>query len=602
MQKKQSLSKKEIEKQIENLLHTSWDLVSKRNTEIKELSEQALELAKSIKSNNYIGLALMELALYECLVNNNYYQSIKLCDVAFGHLKGEFKKKYAPYYHLNLGRNYHFTGDNVLSQNHYLECIKLLELNQNKNYYEKKWIAHAYYNVFILFNFTDTGLAQEEYLNKALELYEQIEDFSGVGNCYNSYAVFYFRSGEFNKSLDYLLKALALAEKEKSISFLSIYCANLGLVYTKLNDFDTAVEYFNRAQKYDEELNSIYNRAHTSNQMGEAYAIKGEPEMAIKYFISAEKLFDQLGVTRSLSNVYEQLSEAYSNIKDFENAFIYKQKHADTLKEVFNDEKTFVIAKTRNEFELEKKEREAQLLRQKNEQIEKYAHQLEISNNELLQFAHVASHDLREPLRMVTSYVTLLKRSLKDKLGKDENEFMDFITQGTQTMHNLISDLLTLSEINFVRTRDLVDLNKTLTIVCSNLSTLIQEKQVEITYPVLPQVTADETQMIQLFQNLVANAIKYNVQEKPRIKIDYLTTGKKYQFVVSDNGIGIAAEFREKIFMIFQRLHSRDEFSGTGIGLAICKKIVEQSGGKIWVEKNESGGSNFIFTMPNHSH
>lgn len=595
------INKREIENKIETLLHTSWDLVSKHNSEIKELSEKALELATSIHSNNYKGLALMELALFECLVNNNYYDSIKLCDTAFGYLKGEFKKNYAPYYHLNLGRNYHFTGDNVLSQKHYLECIKLLELKPEKNYYEKKWIAHAYYNVFILFNFTDTGFAQEEYLNKALSLYEQIEDFSGVANCYNSYAVFYFRAGEYNHALNYLLKALELAEKENSISFLSIYCANLGLVYTKLNDFKTALQYFNRAQEYDDQINSIYNRAHTSNQLGEAYAIMGKPQEAIDYFISAEKLFGQLGVKRSLSNVYEQLSEAYSAVGDYKNAFVYKQKYAETLKEVFNDEKTFVIAKARNEFELEKKEREAQLLRQKNEQIEKYAHQLEISNDELRQFAHVASHDLREPLRMVTSYVSLLKRSLKEKLNSDEIEFMDFVTHGTQTMHNLISDLLTLSEINFVRPKEIVDANSVMNTVKSNLSTQINEKNVIINYPVLPSINADETQMIQLFQNLVSNAIKYNTNAQPVVNMNYTLTGKNYQFTISDNGIGIAEEFREKIFMIFQRLHSRNEYSGTGIGLAICKKIVEQAGGKIWVEQNADGGSNFNFTIPVNS-
>ena len=598
MQENKTNNKREIEKKIETLLHTSWDLVSKRNSEIGDLSEEALQLAKNINSKNYQGLALMEKALYECLVNNNYYDSIKLCDIAFGYLKGEFRKNYAPYYHLNLGRNYHFTGDNVQSQKHYLECIKLLELKPEKNYYEKKWIAHAYYNVFILFNFTDTGFAQEEYLNKALNLYEQIEDFSGVANCYNSYAVFYFRAGEYKNSLSYLLKALELAEKENSISFLSIYCANLGLVYTKLNDFETALKYFSRAQVYDEQIKSIYNRAHTSNQLGEAYAIMGKPDEAIKFFITAEELFDQLGVTRSLSNVYEQLSEAYSAVEDFENAFIYKQKYAQTLKEVFNDEKTFVIAKARNEFELEKKEREAQLLRQKNEQIEKYAHQLEISNDELRQFAHVASHDLREPLRMVTSYVTLLKRSLKEKLSSDEIDFMDFITHGTQTMHNLISDLLTLSEINFVRPKEIVDFNDVINTVMSNLHTQIHEKNVIINIPAMPTITADETQMIQLFQNLFSNAIKYNVEEQPVIHLSYTITGKIYQFTISDNGIGIAEEFREKIFMIFQRLHSRNEYSGTGIGLAICKKIVEQAGGKIWVEQNDNGGSDFKFTLP----
>ncbi|MFI5170736.1 MAG: ATP-binding protein [Chitinophagales bacterium] len=590
--------KKEIEKRIEELLHTSWDLVTKRNSEIRELSEKALELAESIQSKNYKALALMELALYECLVNNNYYGSIKMCDDAFALLRGEFKKRYEPYYHLNLGRNHHFTGDNVLSQKHYLECIKLLELKQDKNYYEKRWLAHAYYNVFILFNYTGSEFAQDEYLNKALDIYKEIEDMTGVGNCYNSYAVYYFKAENFKASLEYLLKALALAEEESSTSFLSIYCANIGLVYTKLNDFNTALHYFERAREYDKEIDSSYHTAHTFNQMGEAYAIMHKYEEAIEYFKTAEALFEKLGVNRSLSTIAEHLSEAFASNGDFENAFLYKKKYAESLKEVFNEEKTFAIAKARNEFELEKKEREAQLLRQKNEQIEKYANQLEISNNELRQFAHVASHDLREPLRMVSSYVTLLKRSLKEELSQDEREYMDFIMAGTQTMNTLISDLLTLSGINFVKRYEEIDLNHIMKVVCSNLSSQIHEQHVKINFPELPSIIADEIHMIQLFQNLISNAIKYNTSVNPIINISFSTMGKSFRFVISDNGIGIAEEFREKIFLIFQRLHSREEFSGTGIGLAICKKIIDQAGGKIWVEANERGGSDFVFTLP----
>lgn len=592
------ISRKIVEERIEELLHTSWDLVSKRNTELKSLADEALALAKKINNKNYIGLALMEIALYECVANSNYFLSIKLCDEAFGMLRGPFKKKYAPYYHLNIGRNYHFTGDNEASQKHYLQCIQLLELKPDKNYYEKRWLAHAYYNVFILFNFIGAEFTQNEYLNKAITVYQEIDDKSGMGNCYNSYAVFYFKSGKLKDALEWLLKAYALAEADVSIPLLSIYSANIGLVYTKLNDPKTGFEYFALAQKYDAQLNSDYHVAHTSNQMGEAYIITEKYDAAVECFKRAEALFMKMGVKRSLSDMYDNISEAYALSGDHRSAFIYKKKYAESLKDVFNEEKTFAIAKARNDFELEKKDRETQLLKKKNAQIEKYAHQLEISNNELRQFAHVASHDLREPLRMVNSYVSLLKRRLNEKLTDDEMEYMHFITEGTQTMHALIGDLLTLSAITYEKSVTAVDLNSVMKKVTGTLSAQIQEKNASIQYPVLPVLKSDETHMLQLFQNLVSNAIKYNLSETPEVTISFTLTGKKYQFIVGDNGIGIPAEFRKKIFLIFQRLHSRDEFSGTGIGLAICKKIIDQSGGNIWVEQNAAGGSNFIFTLP----
>ena len=370
------------------------------------------------------------------------------------------------------------------------------------------------------------------------------------------------------------------------------------MVYTKLGNIELADSYFEMAQAYDREIKSTYHSAHTHNQMGEAQAIQKNYQKAIDHFKVAEKYFESVGVKKSLSTLYDNVSLAYLGLGDFENAYAYQKKYSESLKDLFNDEKTFAIARARNEYELEIKEQEAQILRSKNEQIAKYANQLEFSNNELRQFAHVASHDLREPLRMVSSYVQLLERSLKNKLTDDEKDFMRFIVTGTHTMQNLISDLLTLSGISFVRSAGPVDLNNVMKTVVSTLKTQIEEKQVIINYSLLPTVKGDETHMMQLFQNLISNGIKYNKSEPPIVDISFNLTGKKYHFAVSDNGIGIPDEFVEKIFLIFQRLHSRDEYSGTGIGLAICKKILDQAGGKIWVEPNKGGGCVFKFTLP----
>lgn len=593
-----NLPKNEVIKKIDQLLHTSWDLVSKRNTEIKELSDEAYQLAKSIQDKNYMGLAKMEQGLYECLVNNNYFQSIKLCDEAFGMLRNNFRKKYEPYYHLNLGRNYHFIGDNELTQKHYIKTINLLEQEKEIDVYERRWLAHAYYNIFILFNSQGVEFSMEEYLNKALEQYEIIGDKSGIANCYNSYAVYFHKQKDYEKALSHLLKALDIVVQEGAMPYQSIYLANIALIYTKLNDYAHAEIYFEKAKEIDLELQSPYHTGHTYYQMGEGLTEMGRYDEAIESFKIAEKLFEEVGAKRLHLNVLELTSEAYRLKKDYENAFLYKSKYARLQNEIFSDEKTFALVKARTEFEVENKEKEAQLLRQKNLQIEKYAHQVEISNRELKQFAHVASHDLREPLRMVSSYVSLLKRSLKDQLTEEQKEFMQYISLGTQTMHLLIGDLLALSSINFETKRINVDLNHIVKTVLTNLSAEITERRAIISTPVLPMIKADETHMLQLFQNLISNALKYNLSDQPEIKISYTLTGKKYHFVVSDNGIGIPVEFREKIFLIFQRLHSRDEFSGTGIGLAICKKIVDQLKGKIWVEGNKAGGSDFNFTIP----
>jgi signal transduction histidine kinase len=591
-------SRQQKEAEILGLLHTSWDLVSKRNSEIAELSARALALAEQIKSKNLIGLCLLEGALYQCLVKSDYPLSIKQSEEGFALMKGNFKKRYAPYYHLNIGRNYHFMGDHVSAQRNYLECVKQLEALSERNVFESKWLAHSYYNLYILFNFSGAEFAQEEYLQKALQLYKQIDDVGGQGNCYNSYAVYYFRVNALQESYDNLKRAYALAEQERAISLLSIYSANIGLVLVKMGDLETGLAYFDKAQAYDDELESPYHHAHTQNQMGEAYIILERYSEAIERFSKALQYFEAIGVKRSIANTYEQMAKAYAGLRNFEQAYHYQLLYGQSLKDVFNDEKTFAVAKARNDFELEIRDQEAKKLRLKNRQIEQYARQLEMSNNELRQFAHVASHDLREPLRMVSSYVQLLQRTMDSPLTKDQREFMQFIMQGTQTMQNLISDLLALAAISNVRETELIDLNKIIQQVQSSLQPVIKERHAKIKSTLLPSVVADETHMLQLFMNLISNGIKYNTSDQPVIDITYSMTGRYYQFAVADNGIGIPAEYRDKIFLIFQRLHSREEYSGTGIGLAICKKIVDQAGGTIRVSDRQDGGSIFVFTLP----
>lgn len=220
------------------------------------------------------------------------------------------------------------------------------------------------------------------------------------------------------------------------------------------------------------------------------------------------------------------------------------------------------------------------------------------SNAELEQFAYVASHDLKEPLRMVSSFVQLLERRYRDKLDEQAREFIGFAVEGTARMHTLIHDLLEYSSVRtkgvpFRRTSAEAVLSATL----KNLQAAIFESGAEITHGELPEILVDPTQATQLFQNVIGNAIKYR-RERPRVHVDARREGDQWVFSVKDNGIGIPAEYFERIFVIFQRLHGRDEYSGTGIGLAVCKRIVERHGGRMWVESTPGKGSTFFFTLP----
>jgi nitrogen-specific signal transduction histidine kinase len=219
------------------------------------------------------------------------------------------------------------------------------------------------------------------------------------------------------------------------------------------------------------------------------------------------------------------------------------------------------------------------------------------SNKELEQFAYVASHDLQEPLRMVSSFTQLLAQRYKGRLDQDAEEFIQYAVDGASRMQILINDLLEYSRIETRGKKFLmVDMHNVLGQVVNNLSVLIQEKNALVTNDELPEIIADEGQMVQLLQNIVVNSLKF-CDVSPIIRISAREERDHYLFSVKDNGIGIEQQYYNKIFQIFQRLHPREEYGGTGIGLAICKRIIDRHGGKIWVESEPGNGSVFYFTI-----
>ena len=280
--------------------------------------------------------------------------------------------------------------------------------------------------------------------------------------------------------------------------------------------------------------------------------------------------------------------------------FLTVQRAAETLRQAKEELELKVAARTEElrdaniHLSVELDER-----RRAEEKMAQYAGELKRSNAELEQFAYVASHDLQEPLRMVASFTQLLAKRYQGKLDEDADEFIGFAVDGANRMQMLINDLLAFSRVE-TRGKPLepTDCEAVLSHTLADLAAMVQETRAVVTHDPLPTVPADAVQMGQIFQNLLINALKFKGRETPKVHISARWQGGEWIFGVQDNGIGIDPQHQERIFAIFQRLHRREDFPGTGLGLALCKKIAERHGGRIWVESEPGRGSTFYFTIP----
>ena len=238
-------------------------------------------------------------------------------------------------------------------------------------------------------------------------------------------------------------------------------------------------------------------------------------------------------------------------------------------------------------------------LNQSKDELNETINKLKVSNSELERFAYVSSHDLQEPLRMVTLYSQLLEKRYKERLDSEADDFIEYIVENARHMRHLIDDLLEYSRVTSQSKEfENVDLDKILNIVLANLSVSIAENNVKIIRDSLPTVYADKYQMLQVFQNLLTNAIKFRGDKTPEININAQNLDREWKFTIKDNGIGIESNHHEQIFEVFKRLHTREEYPGTGIGLSIVQKIITHHGGRIWVDSEPANGSTFYFTLP----
>ncbi|MHB8790479.1 MAG: MASE3 domain-containing protein [Desulfobulbaceae bacterium] len=395
------------------------------------------------------------------------------------------------------------------------------------------------------------------------------------------------------------------------LKFISFYLIYKALVETGLKE---PYEFLFRELKESEKK---YRSLFTNMLNGFAYhkVVLDENNLPVDHvFLEVNAAFEKMIGLRRKEIIGKNVSEVFRGIEDSAFDFIGEFGKVALTGETLYTEQYFAVMDRWYSFSVYSPEKDyfavvfeditarkqAELDREEYlEKVNSLLAELERSNQDLQQFANIVSHDLHEPLRTVTSFVELLKQRYEGKLDDRADNYIKFAVDGTKRMHTLLNDLLAFARLGGGQLQiKPLELRSVLSTALMNLGKSIESKQAAITYANLPVIAADETQMVQLFQNLIGNAIKFNVGENPTVEITAEIQEQECVIRVRDNGIGIHPKDIDRIFLIFQRLHPRDQYTGSGMGLAFCKKIVERHGGRIWVETQPGEGSSFYFSLP----
>ncbi len=560
---------------------------------------QALQLSEAIADSASIATSYYELGTI-FFYQERYQQALEHYQKA-RHTFGNDSNPTSMYACLAaIGSAYERLGQIELALDYNVQSLKLAEKIEYKT-----GIAYAAHNIGSNYTLKENYDRALGYLVKSMQLKLDLKDKWGLIGTYRSIALVHIRSGKIEYAKDYLGKALELAKQIDTKSRISEIYKSYADAYKRLNQHEEAYEYL---IKYVAVKDSVLSEA-TLKQMGEK-----------KSLYEIQKREAEINLLKKQQELYQkenQINKLYKYILFGSALFflliirlLYSRYKLQRQSNALLEEKNSKIKQQNDQLELanaKRKEANAllesqnSLLEEKNEQIRLQNSKLETSNEDLKQFAYVASHDLKEPLRMISSYTTLLKKRYSGMFDENAAEFMGFIIDAVGRMETLLSDLLSYSRVNTQQqVFELIDSARLIEIVVSTLHFKIREKNVKllIDYSEFPKIQASRSQMMQLFQNLISNAIKFTNEQQPQLAVGYRKTDEGHLYFVKDNGIGIAEEDQGKIFEMFRRLHTQDEFEGSGIGLSTCKKIVEKHHGEIWLESTKGSGSTFFFRIP----
>ena len=453
----------------------------------------------------------------------------------------------------------------------------------------------------------------------------------------------------YDKALEYSSESIELAKKLEDDEELAWASINRGHILGKLNKYKESEFFLQQAYDLSFIIGNKLLTAYSLEQMSEIHLMQDRMDQALNDLDKGYAIYQELGQINSIKEITRKYAEIYFKQQKFLKYKEYTDKYIALKDSLYSKEMMDAMANLKQDFEINEIERENQialltkdrelakaknhvtmaiisgalaifvlllilmynrnkgarerneLLSAKNAEILRQNESLANSNRDLEKFAYIISHDLKEPLRNINGFTKLLNRRLNKHYSADKgiNEYAQFITNSTYQMTDLLNGLLEYSKVSVNKSsKEVANLNEIVNKVINNMKIQLDEKKCEIKVDDLPDIMCSATQFTQVFQNLIANAVKFSFEGGNKIEIGATDLGDEFRFFIKDNGLGIAPDYHDDIFVVFKRLHNRAIYSGSGIGLATCKKVIEDHNGRIWVESEEGKGACFFFTLP----
>lgn len=599
------------------------------------LSEDSLVvLLSDCKNQEEKVLILKELAFYN--KNSNPVDALIYVEEALGLAKEiGFKKGESESLH-TLGLIQFYLGDYDLALHNYFGALTIREVLK-----DKLGLGRSYNNIGLIYERMGEYDLAESYYKKGLFTFREIKDSIGIVYAYSNVGTILLTQKKEETAVNNLKIGLEIATAIKDKKAQAFTHGLLGAFYTKETNYKQAIFHYNKTLELRQELEDSYEIAKCYAAIGDINCQQGNFEESLLFLSTGLGIAESLGAKPLLKGIHLSFAKTYAQQGDFGKAYTHQQTYNLVRDSLINKDISTEMLSLEAKYEFEKKER--LLLEQDNEIANlhktyaaiafllflvfvaviyyRYRNQIKVNESleiaqkeiiaknrqlatytkELEQFTYIASHDLKEPLRNISGFARILDRRYRNILDENGQQYLAFIMTGVTQMTDLLKDLLQYSEVKRLKKEDLkwVDLNDLIADIRGGLNGQLSKNNGQLIFEKLPLIYSNTFQMTQLFKNLITNGFKFQKNDKiPLVEVTSHQNHDFWEFEVRDNGIGIDECYHDKIFEMFKRLHNRKEFEGTGMGLAICKQIVEQHGGQIRVASKKGDGTSFIFRFP----